>query len=57
MKTNMKFLIVAVVLVPKFSSVPIPRESERKYQIENYLQKYGYLRDRNNSRSLKAAVR
>ena len=53
----MRFLIVATLLVPKFSAVPIPRGSERKNQIENYLQKYGYLRDRNNSRSLKAAVR
>ena len=57
MKRNMRFLIVATLLLPKFSAVPIPRGSDRINQIENYLQKYGYLRDRNNSRSLKAAVR
>lgn len=57
MKTTIGFLIIATLLVSKFSAVPIPKGSERKNQIENYLQKYGYLRDRNNSRSLKAAVR
>ena len=53
----MRFLVIATLLITKFKAVPIPNGSERKYHIEKYLQKYGYLRDRNNSRSFKAAVR